>query len=55
MPLILDDLLMTFDDERVKALVPVLSELSQKTQILLFTHHEHLIEVMKSECETHQI
>lgn len=41
-PLILDDLLMTFDDERTKALLPVLEELSQKTQILIFTHHSHL-------------
>ena len=41
-PLILDDLLMTFDDERTRALLPVLVELSKKTQILIFTHHSHL-------------
>lgn len=41
-PLILDDLLMTFDDERTRALLPVLAELSKKTQILIFTHHTHL-------------
>ncbi|MEO1857258.1 MAG: AAA family ATPase [Rubritalea sp.] len=41
-PLILDDLLMTFDDERTRALLPVLAELSKKTQILIFTHHSHL-------------
>lgn len=46
MPLILDDLLMTFDDERVKALLPVLAELSEKTQVLIFTHHEHLVELL---------
>ena len=42
MPLVLDDLLMTFDDERTTALLPILAKLSQKTQILVFTHHQHL-------------
>ena len=41
-PLILDDLLMTFDDERTRVLLPVLQALSQKTQVLIFTHHSHL-------------
>lgn len=41
-PLILDDLLMTFDDDRTRALLPVLAELSKKTQVLIFTHHSHL-------------
>ncbi len=44
-PLILDDLLMTFDDERCRALFPVLEEMSRKTQILIFTHHSHLKEL----------
>jgi uncharacterized protein YhaN len=47
-PLILDDLLMTFDDERTKALIPVLEELSQQTQILIFTHHSHLKDLVGS-------
>ena len=55
LPLILDDLLMTFDDERVKALVPVLSEVSQKTQVLLFTHHEHLINLIGGEASVHAL
>lgn len=46
MALILDDLLMTFDDERVKALLPVLAELREKTQGLIFTHHEHLVDLL---------
>ena len=44
-PLILDDLLITFDDQRTRALLPVLAELSKKTQILIFTHHSHLNEL----------
>ncbi|MCF7985728.1 MAG: hypothetical protein K9L70_15100, partial [Thiohalocapsa sp.] len=42
MPLVLDDLLMTFDDRRTLAILPVLQALADKTQILLFTHHRHL-------------
>ncbi len=43
MPLILDDLLVTFDNPRAGAVLPQLSALAQRTQILLFTHHEHLV------------
>ena len=45
MPLILDDLLVTFDDQRVRAILPILSELGKKTQVMLFTHHRHLAEL----------
>ena len=54
-PLILDDLLMTFDDERTRALLPVLKELSQKTQILIFTHHVHLKELAGPEVVVHEL
>ena len=54
-PLILDDLLMTFDDERTKALLPVLKDLSRRTQILIFTHHSHLKELVGQEVEVHDL
>jgi uncharacterized protein YhaN len=47
MPLILDDLLITFDDERAAAILPQLVALAQRTQILLFTHHLHLVELCR--------
>lgn len=47
MPLILDDLLITFDDERAKAILPQLANLAKRTQIFLFTHHEHLVELCR--------
>jgi uncharacterized protein YhaN len=47
MPLILDDLLITFDNERTKAILPLLADLAGRTQILLFTHHEHLVELCR--------
>ncbi len=48
MPLILDDLLITFDDNRVIAILPQLAELAKRTQILLFTHHDHLVKLCHS-------
>ena len=39
-PVILDDVLMAFDDERTSATLRALQELSCKTQVLVFTHHE---------------
>jgi uncharacterized protein YhaN len=47
MPLILDDLLITFDNKRTKAILPQLASLSKRTQIFLFTHHEHLVELCR--------
>jgi uncharacterized protein YhaN len=47
-PVILDDILIEFDDERAKATLKILGELSVKTQILFFTHHEHLVDLAKA-------
>lgn len=45
MPLILDDLLVQFDDRRSIHTLKTLSQFSRQSQILLFTHHEHLVEL----------
>ncbi|MEI6260396.1 MAG: hypothetical protein WCR46_10880, partial [Deltaproteobacteria bacterium] len=47
MPLILDDLLITFDDDRATAILLQLAALAQRTQIFLFTHHDHLVELCR--------
>ena len=47
MPLILDDLLITFDDDRTRAILPLLRKLAGTTQVLLFTHHQHLIDLAR--------
>ena len=39
MPLVLDDLFVHFDDERTDAGLRVLEQVSEQTQVLLFTHH----------------
>ena len=47
MPLILDDLLITFDDDRAVAILPELAGLARRTQVFLFTHHDHLVELCR--------
>jgi uncharacterized protein YhaN len=39
LPLVLDDILIHFDDERAAAALGVLGELAERIQILFFTHH----------------
>jgi uncharacterized protein YhaN len=45
LPFIVDDILINFDDARTRAALKVLAELSKKTQVILFTHHERLKEM----------
>jgi uncharacterized protein YhaN len=47
-PLIVDDILVHFDDYRSKETLKILLELSKKTQIIFFTHHDRLVEIMKN-------
>lgn len=47
MPLILDDLLVHFDDERAGHALRAFAEMSSKCQILLFTHHQHVLELAR--------
>jgi uncharacterized protein YhaN len=41
-PFITDDILIQFDDERSRATLECLVTLSQKTQVLLVTHHDYV-------------
>ena len=45
MPLILDDLLITYDDARAAALLRQLTSTARLTQVIVFTHHRHLREL----------
>ncbi|WP_297500118.1 YhaN family protein [Ferrovum sp.] len=47
-PLVIDDLLVQFDDARASATLSVLADLAQHTQVLFFTHHGHLCELAAS-------
>ena len=44
-PLIMDDVLVNFDDERTMAALEVLNEIGEHTQILYFTHHKSILEL----------
>jgi uncharacterized protein YhaN len=48
MPFIGDDLLTSFDDARTKATLRLLAAAGAQRQIILFTHHRHVVELAKS-------
>jgi uncharacterized protein YhaN len=41
-PVILDDILLSFDDDRARAALECLADLGTRTQVLFFTHHARL-------------
>jgi uncharacterized protein YhaN len=45
LPFVADDLFVNFDNERAAAGFRLLAELSRKTQVLFFTHHQHLVDI----------
>jgi uncharacterized protein YhaN len=45
LPFIGDDILQTFDDDRALAALRVLADLSQHTQVIVLTHHRHVLEL----------
>lgn len=53
-PVVFDDILVDLDDERTSYALHALAELSKKHQILLFTHHEHLV-TLASQCRRSEI
>jgi uncharacterized protein YhaN len=44
-PFVVDDILLNFDDQRATAALKALAELSQRTQVLFFTHHRHIVDL----------
>ena len=48
LPLILDDVLMAFDDDRAAAAMHAFASLAPKTQIILFTHHRHIVDLARA-------
>jgi uncharacterized protein YhaN len=45
LPFIVDDILIRFDNDRAIAVLKILAELAEKTQVIFFTHHRHLEEL----------
>jgi uncharacterized protein YhaN len=48
MPLVLDDVLVTSDDARAANILRALARFAEGGQVMLFTHHRHLIELALS-------
>jgi uncharacterized protein YhaN len=48
LPVVFDDVLVNFDDRRAAAGLHVLAELGERTQVLLFTHHESVVEAAEA-------
>ncbi|MBR7833267.1 AAA family ATPase [Actinospica durhamensis] len=60
MPLLLDDVFMTFDDIRTEAGLAVLDEMADRFQVIMFTHHQHLVDLAASvlpmgRCHVHEL
>jgi uncharacterized protein YhaN len=55
LPLVLDDVLVHFDDDRSVAALEALAEFSKTTQVLLFTHHERIAEQARSLVSAHDV
>ena len=47
MPVVLDDILVHFDDDRARAALALIGELSERMQVLFFTHHARLVELAR--------
>jgi uncharacterized protein YhaN len=43
MPVVLDDVLVNFDDDRARSALRCLAALATTSQVLLFTHHRHVL------------
>ena len=59
LPLIIDDILIQFDDARAMAALSVLMRMSQHRQVIFFTHHKHLLDLagqhLKGDYSVHQL
>jgi uncharacterized protein YhaN len=55
MPLIVDDILIGFDDARTEACLKVLADFAKRTQVLVFTHHQRVAEIARTLAKTGEI
>ncbi len=47
LPFLADDLFVNFDDARARAGLQVLADLARRTQVLVFSHHEHIVRLAR--------
>jgi uncharacterized protein YhaN len=48
LPFLADDLFINFDDDRTRAGIEVLAEVARATQVLVFTHHQRVVELARN-------
>jgi uncharacterized protein YhaN len=59
MPFIVDDIFVMFDDDVTLAALQELARVSETTQVIIFTHHSHVVELalngLGDRCVTHEL
>ncbi|MCH9632774.1 MAG: hypothetical protein S4CHLAM6_11160 [Chlamydiae bacterium] len=50
-PLILDDILVNFDDTRARKCLKIIQMISKNAQIVFLTHHKHLIDLINNDLD----
>jgi uncharacterized protein YhaN len=55
LPFVGDDILQSFDDRRAAAAFRTMLKLSETTQVILLSHHEHLLQVLQASVSASQI
>lgn len=47
LPMVLDDIMETFDDKRAKAALQLCADIGRSGQAIIFTHHAHLVDLAR--------
>jgi len=47
LPLLVDDAIVNFDNARARAALKVLADLAATTQVIFFTHHQHMVHLVE--------
>ncbi|MGC9220892.1 MAG: AAA family ATPase [Solirubrobacteraceae bacterium] len=47
LPVLLDDVLVHYDEERVAAALPALASVGRRTQVIMLTHHQHVADIAR--------
>jgi len=55
MPIVLDDILVNLDEEHSAAALRCFANISSTSQVLLFTHHVHVVDLAKSVLSSEQL
>ena len=55
LPFIVDDILVNFDDQRSLATLRVLAEFSKRTQVIMFTHHQHIVDLAREHFDPEEV